>query len=157
MQASFNGAAPVKERKTFGYARPRRQRNSLQWGRSGEGAEDDGAMGRQDELGRLQWGRSGEGAEDARPHASARKPGSGFNGAAPVKERKTSQARHRRPPLGRSFNGAAPVKERKTPKSRRDDVPDDRLQWGRSGEGAEDPATAVDDRRRMSASMGPLR
>ena len=61
----------------------------------------------------------------------------GFNGAAPVKERKTSSASWG-PQGSPGFNGAAPVKERKTP--RRLAIPTEcsRLQWGRSGEGAED-------------------
>ena len=61
----------------------------------------------------LQWGRSGEGAEDGdRPDPLVGRC-SGFNGAAPVRERK------RGPMPGRPSSPAG-------------------LQWGRSGEGAED-------------------
>ena len=37
----------------------------------------------------LQWGRSGEGAEDRGAGCAATASAAGFNGAAPVKERKT--------------------------------------------------------------------
>ena len=106
----------------------------LQWGRSGEGAEDatlisPGGNARP----ALQWGRSGEGAEDAH---------------FPVDCRQNCS----------SFNGAAPVKERKTPVPQPDEPPGSRLQWGRSGEGAEDDEIRrVHARAVEEASMGPLR
>ena len=62
---SFNGAAPVKERKTIAASAVTYAKLQLQWGRSGEGAEDSergGPLSRSGVL--LQWGRSGEGAED---------------------------------------------------------------------------------------------
>ena len=59
----------------------------LQWGRSDEGAETHARThcGYADM--RLQWGRSDEGAETTEHIASMHAP-RGFNGAAPMKERK---------------------------------------------------------------------
>ena len=176
----------------------------LQWGRSGEGAEDvvieillisspgfNGAApgegsGRHASSGattptscRLQWGRSGEGAEEVRPSRRGRSSDR-FNGAAPVKERKTWLVATPTPPPA-SFNGAAPVKERKTRDGPQPSGRGGALQWGRSGEGAEDPcqptlpkiaslgfngAAPVKERKTRNgeclgpeaiASMGPLR
>ena len=62
----FNGAAPVKERKTTeSRSRLHPSPFPLQWGRSGEGAEDPvpkPLLAQNGDM--LQWGRSGEGAED---------------------------------------------------------------------------------------------
>ena len=43
---------------------------------------------------KLQWGRSGEGAEDEAGRGGEDSAGDRFNGAAPVKERKTIQSSH---------------------------------------------------------------
>ena len=120
----------------------------LQWGRSGEGAEDLGPEGRGGE--RLQWGRSGEGAEDGAERPDGRT--TGFNGAAPVRERKTGRL-DRRPGRGR-FNGAAPVRERKTIR-----------RSARTPSGRFNGAAPVRERKTRgasmagdgNASMGPLR
>ena len=61
----------------------------LQWGRSGEGAEDSQQAEKLMREALLQWGRSGEGAEDPSPSPSRASQTGRFNGAAPVKERKT--------------------------------------------------------------------
>ncbi len=63
----FNGAAPMKERKTAIRITMTGARTKLQWGRSDEGAEDDPT------------GQSGGTLVS-------------FNGAAPMKERKTRPA-----------------------------------------------------------------
>ena len=55
------------------------------------------------------------------------------------------------------FNGAAPVKERKTHVHHRIEIRDDWLQWGRSGEGAEDLESLAREIAAYVASMGPLR
>ena len=79
-----------------------------------------------------------------------------FNGAAPVKERKTRLGRLGRGDRGTRFNGAAPVKERKTRTCPGFAIPR-LLQWGRSGEGAEDGRPWRRSRIGLRASMGPLR
>ena len=61
---------------------------------------------------------------------------SGFNGAAPMMERKTGR-RPGRDDAGEGFNGAAPMMERKTPTSPAGSASASRLQWGRSDDGAE--------------------
>ena len=66
------------------------------------------------EYGMLQWGRSGEGAEDGPTRHATRASAPCFNGAAPVKERKTTRLGGRGDGRETRFNGAAPVKERKT-------------------------------------------
>ena len=63
--------------------------NPLQWGRSGEGAEDSPPNAIEPFRPLLQWGRSGEGAEDPPEVSNAASSVMRFNGAAPVKERKT--------------------------------------------------------------------
>ena len=147
----------------------------LQWGRSGEGAEDRWPLGR-GQVRWLRWGRSGEGAEDwaTTRYAFA----TGFNGAAPVRERKTGStltnisARSAVLQWGRSgegaededgseaepdrwgFNGAAPVRERKTGATAR-----------RRAQGSFNGAAPVRERKTRArpaaqgrqASMGPLR
>ena len=85
----FNGAAPVKERKTGTSGHDAAIAGRLQWGRSGEGAEDGELDVQRRPRRRLQWGRSGEGAEDERVLMHAAGLDGRFNGAAPVKERKT--------------------------------------------------------------------
>ena len=59
-----------------------------------------------------------------------------------------------RPTAG--FNGAAPMMERKTPVAERGSPDSWKLQWGRSDDGAEN-ARHVDDGPSTDASMGPLR
>ena len=80
----------------------------------------------------------------------------GFNGAAPVKERKTV-ARGPGSSSASSFNGAAPVKERKTSTPSLGATAAVQLQWGRSGEGAEDMSSRGSRGDGVEASMGPLR
>ena len=81
---------------------------------------------------RLQWGRSDEGAEDAGDGDLPSCGLIGFNGAAPMKERKTSR------------HGAVTSIAQA-------------LQWGRADEGAEDAGRAGRDAKLRVASMGPLR
>ena len=85
----FNGAAPVKERKTTPVSGTGLTTLTLQWGRSGEGAEDAEPACILPGRSALQWGRSGEGAEDVLRCDADLGEQFRFNGAAPVKERKT--------------------------------------------------------------------
>ncbi len=113
----------------------------------------------------LQWGRSDDGAEDRRALRAVRAPGSSFNGAAPMTERKTGRPDDDDDDGRDSFNGAAPMTERKTsdcrtlresaccfngaaPMTERKTIaapycgpPPNELQWGRSDDGAEDEDT----------------
>ena len=74
-----------------------------------------------------------------------------------MKERKTSAPDLPCFAWWTSFNGAAPVKERKTSTTSAVALYQCRLQWGRSGEGAEDLAPCHCLGRGGVASMGPLR
>ena len=105
---------------------------------------------------RLQWGRSGEGAEDVAWAGKQSRRNRRFNGAAPVKERKTfthdgETTPEKRLQWGRSGEGAEDgvTEEHRTRSSM--------LQWGRSGEGAEDAAIRLIRPAGAFASMGPLR
>ena len=73
-----------------------------------------------------------------------------------MKERKTRPTPRATRPRNR-FNGAAPVKERKTPAEEVIEHDVQVLQWGRSGEGAEDEPATSWSYHEVHASMGPLR
>ena len=88
------------------------RRDGLQWGRSRSGAEDD--IGCADVAGEPIASMGPLPVGSGRPGSGQPAFGvSGFNGAAPGRERKTSQTA-RASSCRRGFNGAAPGRERKT-------------------------------------------
>ena len=80
-----------------------------------------------------------------------------FNGAAPVKERKTRATRWSRPSRSRSFNGAAPVKERKTRPAELVENPATGFNGAAPVKERKTSTESVELAASIEASMGPLR
>ncbi len=132
----FNGAAPVRARKWQNSFTLNCTINKLQRGRACEGAEIVRVGSPVSATFWLQRGRACEGAEIRGSGGGKESFNLSFNGAAPVRARKSGRLVRRRP-CQPGFNGAAPVRARKLLYFRPEVSAGCRLQRGRACEGAE--------------------